>query len=288
MELRVLKYFLMVAREENITRAAKLLHVTQPTLSRQLMQLEQELGIKLFQRSNHSIILTEEGMLLKRRAQEIVSLVEKTRRELSNKEEEIVGEVSIGCGETKNMSFLSEQITMFRKRYPFVEFHILSATADDIKERIEKGLLDIGLLVEPVDIGKYEFIRMPQKEQWGVLTRDDSMLAGREFVTPEDLSGVPLIMVKREDVRNRLSNWFGDYYEGLEIAATYNLLLNAVNMVRHQVGSALCFQLDSGYSGLSFIPFSPRLETGAVLAWKKIRLIPERRRNLFSLQESIL
>ena len=270
MEFRVLKYFLMVAREENITKAAALLHLTQPTLSRQLMQLEAELGVKLFHRSKHSIILTEDGMLLKRRAQEIVSLSDKTVQELSHKEDVLSGEIAIGCGETKNMLFLSEQIKKFRQKYPLVQFSIHSAIADDIKERIEKGILDIGLLMEPVDIGKYEFIRMPQKEKWGILVRKDSELAAKESINPKDLTNVPLIMVKRELVKNELASWFGDYYEGLQIAATYNLILNAASMVERGVGVALCFDLGAAfYEDLCFIPLAPTLETGSVLVWKK-------------------
>ena len=270
MEFRDLKYFLMVAREENITKAAALLHLTQPTLSRQLMQLEAELGVKLFHRSKHSIILTEDGMLLKRRAQEIISLSDKTVQELSHKEDVLSGEIAIGCGETKNMLFLSEQIRKFRQKYPLVQFSIHSAIADDIKERIEKGILDIGLLMEPVDIGKYEFIRMPQKEKWGILVRKDSELAVKESINPKDLTNVPLIMVKRELVKNELASWFGDYYEGLQIAATYNLILNAASMVERGVGVALCFDLGvSFYEDLCFIPLAPTLETGSVLVWKK-------------------
>ncbi len=270
MEFRVLKYFLMVAREENITKAAALLHLTQPTLSRQLMQLEAELGVKLFHRSKHSIILTEDGMLLKRRAQEIISLSDKTVQELSHKEDVLSGEIAIGCGETKNMLFLSEQIRKFRQKYPLVQFSIHSAIADDIKERIEKGILDIGLLMEPVDIGKYEFIRMPQKEKWGILVRKDSELAAKESINPKDLTNVPLIMVKRELVKNELASWFGDYYEGLQIAATYNLILNAASMIERGVGVALCFDLGASfYEDLCFIPLAPTLETGSVLVWKK-------------------
>lgn len=270
MEFRVLKYFLMVAREENITKAAALLHLTQPTLSRQLMQLEAELGVKLFHRSKHSIILTEDGMLLKRRAQEIISLFDKTVQELSHKEDVLSGEIAIGCGETKNMLFLSEQIRKFRQKYPLVQFSIHSAIADDIKERIEKGILDIGLLMEPVDIGKYEFIRMPQKEKWGILLRKDSELAAKESINPKDLTNVPLIMVKRELVKNELASWFGDYYEGLQIAATYNLILNAASMVERGVGVALCFDLGASfYEDLCFISLAPTLETGSVLVWKK-------------------
>lgn len=270
MEIRVLKYFLMVAREENITKAATLLHLTQPTLSRQLMQLEKELGVKLFHRSKHSIILTEDGMLLKRRAQEIVSLSHKTIQELSHKEDVLSGEIAIGCGETKGMLFLSEQIRKFQHKYPLVQFSIHSAIADDIKERIEKGILDIGLLMEPVDIGKYEFIRMPQREKWGILVRKDSELAEKESINPWDLTGVPLIMVKRELVKNELASWFGDYYEELHIAAVYNLILNAAAMVERGVGVALCFDLGVAfYEDLCFIPLTPTLETGSVLVWKK-------------------
>ena len=202
MELRVLNYFLMVAREENITRAAQLLHVTQPTLSRQLMQLEEELGVQLFHRGKHSVRLTEEGMLLRRRAQELVSLSEKTKQELQCREEVPAGEIAIGCGETKSMSLLSSSMVSFRERYPLVQFSIYSAIADDIKERIEKGLLDMGLLVEPVDISKYEYIRLPVKERWGVLVREDSPLARKASVTPEDLLDIPLIMSRREPVKN--------------------------------------------------------------------------------------
>ena len=167
MELRVLRYFLAVAREENITKAAALLHVTQPTLSRQLMQLEDELGVKLFRRSQSWVVLTEDGMLLRRRAQEIVELADKAQRELQHHEEELTGEVAIGCGETAAMTFLSERIREFRRQHPLVQFRIYSAIADDVKERIEKGLLDMGLLAEPVDIGRYPFFADAAKGSLG-------------------------------------------------------------------------------------------------------------------------
>lgn len=222
----------MVAREENITKAAQLLHVTQSTLSRQLMQLEEELGVRLFHIGKHSVTLTEDGMLLRRRAQEIAALSEKTISELKNKGDMLSGEIFIGCGETRSMEILSENIRNFREIYPLVQFHIYSATADDIKECIEKGLLDIGLLTEPVDISKYEFIRMPGKERWGVLVNPDSPLYVKESVSPADLSGIPLIMVQRNSVKNELANWFGDIYEQLDVAATYNLILNAASKGR--------------------------------------------------------
>ena len=269
MELRVLNYFLMVAREENITRAARLLHVTQPTLSRQLMQLEEELGVRLFHRGKYNVSLTEDGMLLRRRAQELVSLSEKAKAELQHREETPAGEIAIGCGETRSMVILSEKMVSFRQKYPSVQFSIYSAIADDIKERIEKGLLDMGLLVEPVNISKYEFIRLPLKEEWGILTRKDFPLAGKEFVTSEDLRGVPLLMVHRELVKNELANWFGDSYDQLEIVATYNLIVNAAFMVEQGLGVALCPNLGTVFENLRFIPLAPRMETGSVLVWKK-------------------
>lgn len=269
MELRVLKYFLMTAREENITKAAGLLHITQPTLSRQLMQLEDELGVKLFNRSNHNIKLTEEGMLLRRRAQEIISLEEKAKTELSGNNGELAGEISIGCGETRNMDFLSARIAAFREKYPLVRFAIYTANADDIKERIERGLIDLGLMMEPVDISKYAFVRMPVREQWAVMVKEDSPLAEKEFVTPKDLVGTPLIFVYRQSIKDTFAGWFGKYYDNLEIAATYNLVRNAVNMVQNGVGSALCYVLDDVFPDIRIIPLAPKLDVGAVLAWKK-------------------
>ena len=269
MELRVLKYFLAVAREENITKAAALLHLTQPTLSRQLMQLEEELGVQLFRRSRYHIELTEDGMLLRRRAQELVDLAEKTTREFTLRETELMGEIAIGAGETRSMSFLSRAMVSFRERYPKVTFRIFSATADDVKERLDTGLLDMGLLTEPVDVGRYAFCRMKERDRWGVLVRLDSPLAGLDSVTPDDLEQVPLIISGRERVQRELANWFGDRWERLQIAASFNLILNAANMVRYGVGTALSFDLNFSFDDLRFIPLSPTMDTGTVLVWKK-------------------
>lgn len=269
MELRVLKYFLAVAREENITKAAALLHLTQPTLSRQLMQLEEELRVQLFRRSRYHIELTEDGMLLRRRAQELVDLAEKTTREFTMRETELMGEIAIGAGETRSMSFLSRAMVSFRERYPKVTFRIFSATADDVKERLDTGLLDMGLLTEPVDVGRYAFCRMKERDRWGVLVRLDSPLAGLDSVTPDDLEQVPLIISGRERVQRELANWFGDRWERLQIAASFNLILNAANMVRYGVGTALSFDLNFSFDDLRFIPLSSTMDTGTVLVWKK-------------------
>ncbi len=192
MELRVLKYFLMTAREENITKAAKKLHITQPTLSRQLMQLEEELGTKLFERSNHNIYLTEDGMLLRKRAQDIVELSDRAKNELLNKNKELTGRIIFGCGETMCVRQLSQTMAEFQKRNPEIKYEIYTAIADEIKERLDKGLIDIGLLTEPVDIAQYNFIRLEQKEQWGVLVREDSPLADKASVRAKDLADMPL------------------------------------------------------------------------------------------------
>ena len=269
MEIRVLNYFLMAAREENITKAANLLHLTQPTLSRQLMQLEEELGVKLFRRSKHRIILTEEGMLLRRRAEEIVALAEKTRDDLQHRQEQLAGTISIGSGELRSCRFLSRLMTGFQRENPLVRFALYSGNADNIKERIERGLLDVGLLQEPVDITRYSFVRTPVREQWGVLIRRDSDLATRTCVTPADLASVPLILPEREIVQNELFSWFGSYAEGLRITAAGNLLYNMASLARESGNGVITLNLDCTYEDLCFIPLSPGLESNTVLVWKK-------------------
>ena len=253
MEIRVLRYFLMVAREENITKAAELLHITQPTLSRQLIQLETELGTKLFERSSHNIRLTEDGMLLKRRAQELVQLADKTEQEFKRGEEQISGSIAIGSGETNNVQVIADIIRKFQSEYPMVQYDLYTANADDIKERIDKGILDIGLLMEPVDITKYSFIRLKRKERWGLLVSYDSEIAGKSSVSAEDL--------------------LGEYYDQIHVTGTYNLINNAAVMVEKNVGGAFCFRLENRYDNLKFIPLSPALETGAVIVWKKAQVV---------------
>ena len=269
MEIRVLKYFLLVAREENITKAAELMHLTQPTLSRQLMQLEKELGVQLFRRSKHRIILTEEGMLLRRRAEEIVALAEKTKEDLQHREEQLTGTVAVGSGELQSSRFLSQLLTAFQEKNPLVRFAIYSGNSDNIKERIERGLLDVGLLQEPVDITRYRFVRTPVRERWGVLVREDSVSATKQSVSPAELADMPLILPERESIQNELLNWFGPYAEGLRITATGNLLYNLASLARASGGSVLTLNLDCNYEGLRFIPLSPPLESNTVLVWKK-------------------
>ena len=270
MDIRVLGYFLTIAREENITKAAALLHLTQPTLSRQMMQLEEELGVSLFHRSKHRIILTEEGMLLRRRAEEIVSLADKTKEDLRHKGA-LAGTIAVGSGELRSSQFLARLVSQFQKENPLVTFALYSGNSDNIKERIERGLLDVGLLQEPVDITKYSFVRTPVREQWGVLLPADGALAAREAVCPQDLAGMPLILPERESVRNELLNWFGPYGADLQVTATGNLLYNLAALARESGSGVLTLRLDCAYEGLRFVPLSPGLESGTVLAWKKIQ-----------------
>lgn len=270
MELRVLRYFLAVAREENITRAAGMLHISQPSLSRQLMQMEEELGVKLFHRSKHKVVLTDEGRLLRRRAQEIVALADKAEKELAQGEETISGEIAIGCGETRNMAYLSQMMVSFREQYPDVTFEIYTAIADDVKERIENGMLDFGLLMEPVDISKYNFCRLPLKDRWCVLMRKDNPLAEKENITAADLVDVPLIVAKRKSVRNELENWFGKYYDKMKVVAACNLSRSNLSlMVENHVGVAMLHEFENNHKSLCLRPIYPEILNSSVLVWKK-------------------
>lgn len=269
MELRVLNYFLAIAREENITKAAQSLHVTQPTLSRQIAQLEEELDVQLFTRSNHHINLTEDGMILKRRAQEMLSLADKTKRELLHREDALTGEITIGSGEFQSTQFLSQLIASFREKHPLVRYEIHSGNSTNIQEYMERGLLDLGLMTEPIDIRKYDFAYARQKEIGGILVRRDSELAKKEAVTPEDLIPYPLILPSGSITNSRIEKWFGDYAGEIKLAATGNLLYNQAMMAESGIGISVGIKLECEYKNLCFVPLSPALEYGTVLAWKK-------------------
>ena len=267
--MRVLHYFLAIAREENFTRAAEQLHVTQPTLSRQIAGLEQELGVKLFVRSNHHIVLTEDGMILKRRAQEILSLADKTKRDFLRGDENLAGVISIGSGEFLSTRILTDCIAQFQERHPLVRFEIYSGNAGNIRERMERGLLDVGLMSEPVDIRKYAFLTMPVKEQWGALVREDSPLAGKGSLRPQDLTGTPLISTLGEFLESNVAKWLGEYAAQVQIIAKGNLLYNEAMLAQSNIGAVIGIRLNCSYDGLQFIPFSPALTNDTALAWKK-------------------
>lgn len=269
MDLRVLNYFLAVAREENFTRAAQMLHVTQPTLSRQIAQLEEELGVELFTRSNHNIILTEDGMILKHRAQEMLALAEKTRQDLMHRAEDLTGKISIGSGEFQSTRFLAQIITSFSQQHPHVQYEIYSGNAENIHDYIERGLLDIGLMTEPVDIRKYDFISMPVKERWGVWVCSDSVFAQKEWIQPGDLVGKQLITATEVFTKSSIGKWLGDYKTQVKIVATGNLLYNEAMLAESNLGMALGIKLNYTYENLTFIPLYPTLESSTVLVWKK-------------------
>lgn len=272
MELRVLRYFLAVAREENITEAAKSLHVTQPTLSKQLMDLEKRLGQTLFIRGNRKITLTDEGMLLRKRAQEILDLVEKTESELQQTDEIISGNIYIGGGETDAMRLIAKAVKRLQEEQPHIQYHLFSGNADDVTERLDKGLLDFGILIEPADIKKYNYLRLPATDTWGLLIRKDSPLAALKTIRPENMRGIPLLCSKQTLVRNEISGWLQTDYDKLNIIASYNLIYNASLMVEEKVGYALCLDKlvnTTGESNLCFRPLEPTLKSHLNIVWKK-------------------
>ena len=269
MELRVLNYFLVIAREESFTKAAQQLHITQPTLSRQIAQLEEELGVDLFVRSNHNIILTEDGMILKRRAQEILSLADKTKRDFLHKDENLEGVISIGSGEFLSTRCLTDCIAQFRRKHPLVRYEFYSGNAGNIRDQIERGLLDIGLMSEPIDIRKYEFISMPIKEEWGAFVREDSPLIDKDFIAPQDLVDIPLILPLGDFAESHIGKWFGEYISQIDVIAKGNLLYNEAMMAQSNIGAVIGIRLKSNYDRLRFIPLNPSLKIDTALAWKK-------------------
>lgn len=271
MELRVLRYFLTVAREESITKAAEVLHITQPTLSRQLAQMEEETGVKLFDRGTRRITLTNEGLLLRRRAEEILQLVEKTEKELAQQEEQVEGKITIGCGEIASVELLPDVFASFHRKYPRVTFDLYTATADHVKEQMDRGLVDVGLLLEPVEIEKYDFIRLDKKERWVVLMRPDAPLAQKECVTARDLADLPLILPRRMQVKGELASWFGDYYENLHVLFTSSLSSNAAVMVSRGLAYSLAIEGLIPFwdqEKVTYRPLYPELGSTSVLAWK--------------------
>lgn len=270
-----MQYFLAVAQEESITGAAEALHVTQPNLSRQIKELEEELGAKLFIRGNRKITLTQEGVLLRKRARELIDLFEKTRSEFRETKEIVSGDIYIGAGETEAVLLLAQTAKALQATYPHITYHIFSGNEEDVAERLDKGLLDFGVLVEPADIKKYDYIKLPDTDTWGVLMRKDSHLAGKSSITPEDLWDLPLILSRQSMRHGQISNWLRRSPESLDIVGTYNLIYNVSLMVRSGLGYALCLDRlinTTGDSELCFRPLTPRLEVGLTLVWKRYQI----------------
>lgn len=276
MELRVLRYFLTIAREGSITNAANVLHVTQPTLSRQIHDLEEELGQRLFVRGSRNMSLTAEGMILRKRAEEIISMVDKTEAEFHSMSNVVSGDIYIGGGETEAVKLIAQIVCELRTAYPEIHYHLYSGNAEDVTERLDKGLLDFGLLIQPADISKYDYFNIPARDTWGVIMRKDIPLAKKETIRKEDLLNVPLIcsrqVISEEWHRNEFAEWFGEDFDKLDIVTTFNLIYNAAIMVEAGVGYAITIDKIANTtesSSLCFRPLEPQLDSGLNIIWKK-------------------
>lgn len=272
LEIRLLKYFLAVAREQSISGAAESLYISQPTLSRQLMDLEKDLGKRLFIRGNRRITLTEDGMLFRKRAEEIMDLVEKTEAELSAETETIKGDVYIGSGETASIDVIADTIAEIQAEYPEIHYHIFSGNKTSLTDRLDKGLDDYGVLLEKINTNKYDSIKLPSSDRWGVLARKDMELAKSEFVSPADLQRLPLICSKEIRETDELGKLLSMPHGDFNIIGTYNLLYNASLLVKAGVGYALCIDRiinTHQESELCFIPIKPQISTELYLIWKK-------------------
>lgn len=271
-ETRLLYYFLAIAREQSITKAAETLHVTQPTLSKQMMELEAQLGKQLLIRGKKKITLTEEGAFLRAQAQEMINLMEKTESAFKADEEIIGGDIYIGCGETPAMEFITELFKEIQTDYPGIHFHIYSGDADAVLERLDKGLLDAGLLLGPMQQEKYDYINIFKSDIYGLLMPRDCSLAERQTVSVADLYNIPLIFSAQTYAGHQRLEWFGVDYDSLNIVATYNLIYNATFMVEQGMGYAFCLGnlvSTDGNRNLAFRPFSPDLKIDLFIVTKK-------------------
>ena len=274
MELRVLRYFIEVAREQNITAAAEKLYVTQSTLSKQLMDLEKELGKKLLVRGKRKTTLTEDGMFLFRRAQEIVDLADKTEFSLKGTNEAITGDISIGCGETEGIQIIIDAMKQLNEQHPDIRFHLYSGNDEDVSERLDNGLVDFGLFVGNTNLDKYDYLKLPINDVWGLLMRKDCPLAAASTVNPTDLTGIPLLCSRQALHSNELSGWLGYDCSRLHIISTHNLINNAAFMVKAGMGCALTIdKLVSPFDPvLTFRPLEPTMKADLIFAWKKYQI----------------
>lgn len=277
MELRLLEYFLAVAREQNITAAAEALHISQPALSTQLKAMEKALGKQLLIRGvkgSRKVILTEEGMILRKRAEEILSLMRRTEEEITGSDETIAGNVFIGTGETEIVRLFAKVAKKLQKKYPDIRYNISSGNAEHVLEYLDKGLIDFGLLFTKIDSQKYESIPLPVKDTWGVLMRSDSPLAQKETICPQDLWDKPLIVPQQKGDDIYLGHWLHREESELHIVATYNLIFNASLLVDEGLGYALCYDklINTQGSHLCFRPFSPQLKAPGFIVWKKYQI----------------
>lgn len=275
MELRVLKYFITVAQEENMTKAAEVLHTTQSNLSRQLAELEKSVGKKLFERGSRKITLTEEGMFLRKRAKEIIELAERTEDDLKNFNEMVSGTVHIGAIETQTMKIMADCMISLKKSHPQITYDIFSGSIAEITDGLNKGLFDFGFLVAPVDMQKYDFIKLPKNDVFGLLMRNDCPLASLPTVHPEDIGELPVWVSHQQLEGNVLSGWLGRDVQSLNIISTFNLVTTPAMMVEQGFGMAFAFDnlvRIPENSNLCFRPLEPKVEAELYLVWKKFQL----------------
>ena len=274
MEIRVLRYFLEVAREENITKAANYLHVSQPTLSRQLKDLEDELGKRLFIRSNHNIKLTDEGMLLRKRAEDIIDMVDKTTDEFKALDEFVGGDIRIGCPESQGMEIIIKIVKSLQVKYPNIRFHFYSSGTDAVTERLDKGLIDIAVIVQKVDLSKYNYLVIPYKDNWGIIAKKTDSFSLKKSITSNELIHLPLIC-SRQGLQEELLDWFKDVENNINIVATYDLIYNTGHMVRNNLGYPLGYDNilnTEENSDLCFIPLEPELFSPMHVIWRKYQV----------------
>lgn len=272
LDIRVLRYFLTVAREGSFSRAAKSLFLSQPTLSRQIRDMEQQLGVTLFNRTNRNVTLTKDGMRLFQRAEEIVSLMDKTQNEFVDLPGDLRGDIHIGCGETHQMRQLARIAIDIRRENPGIRYHIYSGNSMDVSERLDKGMLDFGLMVDSTDAQKYDMLRLPGSDTWGVLMRQDDPLSRLSSITPDDLIGTPLLLSRQAMVASSLTQWMGRSLDQFDVVASYNLIFNAAIMVEQGLGVALGIDhlVDTmAVQGLCFRPLEPKMTLDMHLVWKK-------------------
>ncbi len=275
MELRTLRYFLSVAQEKNLTKAADILHVTQPTLSRQMIDLEKELGVTLMLRGKNGIVLTDDGDFFRQRAEEIVALADRLESDFAQKSTDMSGVITVGASEAVGGQLFAKIVKHFSDKYPRVQFHLYNETVDNINRRLDNGLVDVGLLLEPVDVTKYDFVRLLAKDTWGILLRDDHPLSKKEHITADELVDYPLIMPLRENIRKEILNWLRREEKDLRVPLYYTLLSNASLMVAEGVGCAFCMSgalALRSVPNLKYIPLYPERETHSVLVWRKNQL----------------
>lgn len=272
MEIRVLQYFLAVAREKSISGAAEALHLSQPTLSRQLKDLEDELGTTLFERGARQISLTDDGMIFRKRAEEICDLVAKTKTDITGNDN-IAGEISIGAGETYLFKDIAKAIKKINERYPLVKFNIISGDGASVYEQISKGLIDFGLVFGDVDTLKYNYITMKSTDTWGVLAPKDSELAKLDKITPNDLAFKDVIVSRQSFERGDITEWLGDTINDINIIAKINLIYNASVMVNEGLGYAITLDKLVNNDNLKFIPLHPSLTSAPSIIWKKYQVM---------------